>query len=129
MKPSLSEWMHSSLPLCLGKKLVFKRQMSIAKQKLDNELDLMKFIQRTRVLTMGLTALMSGSQQFYVHKMARLTINDSDTTDADCGDDINEQLIQPDDYRYVENMVLYQTKEPVVKRLIDLYKIEADLYP
>jgi hypothetical protein len=67
----------------------------------------MKFLQRARVQTLVTTALISGSMQFYCQKMARLTINESETSDERIGDqnDFGAELVKKDDYRYVKQMI------------------------
>jgi hypothetical protein len=58
-----------------------------------------------------------------------LTINESDTSDAEFGLDVNDQLVQKDDYRYVKRMIDYEMDDSVVSRLLEIYKIEQQLNP
>ena len=105
--------------LCPDKDM--KRKIKKSKKALMKELDLQKFIHRQRVQTTALMGLLSGGQQFFVHRLSKLYIKENLGTSSESSDNENLMLVDKDEHRYIDK--LCWSESVTDKRFLNLFKV------
>ena len=87
---------------CPNKNL--KKKIAKAKIAVNKELNLQKFIHRQRVQTTALMGLLSGSQQFFIHRLCKLYIKENLSSSSGSSDEAL-MVVDKDEERYIDKMV------------------------
>lgn len=86
---------------------------------LNQQLDLQKFIHRQRVQTTALMGLLSGSQQFFVHRLSKLFIKEIPSSTSSESDDL--EVVDKDEFQYIEQMCA--SNSDVDHRFLNFFKV------
>ena len=96
---------------------------------MTKELNLQKFIHRQRVQTNAMMGLLTGYQQFFVHRLSKLYIKENVYSSSDSPDE-ELLVVDKDEMRYLDKMAASATsKHPsaaVDRRFFNFYKVIKD---
>jgi len=113
------------LLFCNKERRSFQKKLKIAQRKLSEELNLQKVIQRQRMTTCAILSLLTGPQNFFCEKMARLTLNsDSDDSSGNSSQDdcTLMEINEVEDLGFVDKITW--SKDRPDERLTKLFSFE-----
>ena len=90
--------------------------------QIDKELDLKKFLHRSRVTFASLLGLLTSKQSAFVDRMSRVAIRESTDLDATTDDDeLESKQFEKDMNLFVQRMV--KSTDHIDQRFINLYRV------
>ena len=99
-----------------------KKQLKKSLIQIDKELDLKKFLYRSRLNVASLLGLLTSKQSAFVDKMSQIVIRESSDFDETSEDDeLESRQYEKDMNLFVQKMV--RSKDVVDQRFVNMYRV------